>query len=209
VKDLFNDPTGTETWLANIVSGNLGISNSSGFIQTDPKLVLNSAGFYDLASNSIAIDNTKDIGIMIPRFEGLDADYDIVLDVIKNMRPADVLLKDIGAQEYQSGAVVKPHATLANTGPKYLQENVLGVQQIVYKNAVIYPNPAKNNFIIDSASGEEISEVLIYNVSGALVYKSNNHSSKVTINEKFAKGVYFVKISTNDSNFVTQKLIVE
>jgi hypothetical protein len=207
-KDLFNDATGTETWLANIVSGNLGISNTNGFIQADPKLVKNSYGFYQLSADSPAIDNAMDFGKTIPSIGGLDGDYDIAFDVIKNMRPGDVLLKDIGAQEYQSGAVVKPHATLANTGPKYLQENILGVHEVFKKNAVIYPNPVKNSFTIESL-GEDILGVEIFNLSGALVYKSKSQTSKLTINEKLSAGVYIVRIKGIESSFVIKKLVVE
>jgi len=207
-KNLFSDPTGTETWVSNIVNGTLGIPNSSGFIQADPKLVQNIEGFYNLASNSIAIDNAKDFGKTIPSIGGLDADYDIAFDVIKNMRPADVLLKDIGAQEYQSGAVVKPLATLANTGAKYLQEGVLGVEQVVYKNAVIYPNPVKQRFTIE-LNDIEMSKVAIYSIDGKLVFQSNVQTNSLLVEKQFTSGIYFVRIITKDNRSITQKLVVQ
>jgi len=211
-KNLFIDPTGIETWVSNIVNGNVGITNTVGFTKADPKLVLNSAGFYDLASNSIAIDNAKDFGKTIPSIGGLDADYDIAFDVIKNQRPFDVTKKDIGAQEYQSGAVVKPLATLANTGAKYLQENngSLGieVQPIIQKNVAIYPNPAKNNFTVES-NDIDMSEVAIYNIDGKSVFQSNVQTNKLLVNKQFASGIYFVRITTKDNNTITQKLVVQ
>jgi len=209
-KTLFSDPTGTETWISNIVNGSVGITNTSGFTQADPKLVKNSAGFYDLASNSPAIDNAKDFAREIPLFEGLNADYDIAFDVIKNLRPSDITKKDIGAQEYQAGAVVKPHATLANTGPTYLMPPAVpnGIKTTNVSSAVkIYPNPAKQSFMVENAGGNFV-EVAIYNISGKLMYQSKVQTPQLMINETLKSGVYFVKIKDLNGNEFAKKLVI-
>jgi len=210
-KDLFNDPTGTETWVANIVNGNVGITNTVGFIKVDPNLVKNTEGFYDLASNSIAIDNAKDFGKTITPIEGLDADYDIAFDVIRNQRPTDLTKKDIGAQEYQTGAVAKPHATLANTGAKYLQAgNITSSSNVtnVENKVIIYPNPAKQSFTVES-NRSEMSEIAIYAMDGQLVFQSDVQTSQLLVNKQFGAGIYFVTIRTKESSIKTLKLVIQ
>ena len=54
---IFANPNGGTSWAGNIYNGTLGITKpASGLTSADPKLVLNSDGYYGLASNSPAID---------------------------------------------------------------------------------------------------------------------------------------------------------
>jgi len=72
----------------------------------------------------------------------------------------------------------------------------------------IFPNPAKNNFTIESKD-QDISGVDIFNLSGALVYKSTSQASKLSINANLIAGVYLVQIRKNDATIVSKKLVIE
>lgn len=119
--NLFFDQTGTENWVSNIVDGTTGISNTTGFLTVDPKLKTNSSGYFALESNSPAIDESNPFNTNVKVISGLSADYDILLDVSKNDRPSNVRNKDIGSEEFGNPNDVKPHVSLANTGPIYNQ----------------------------------------------------------------------------------------
>lgn len=120
---LFEDATGNETWIGNISDGSLGISSTSGILATDPELVANEDGFYELESTSPAIDNAETGFPIVPSYEGLDYDSEILLDLMKQSRPEAITSKDIGAIEYSADVAVSPHATEENTGPFYLRDS--------------------------------------------------------------------------------------
>ncbi len=117
---LFEDPTGNETWLGNISRGTLGVSPQSGIEATDPGLVLNTGGYYQIIDTSPAINNAASGYPAIPGFEGLAYDSLVLLDLMGQERSASIDLKDIGSVEYTANLLVKPHATVENTGPFYL-----------------------------------------------------------------------------------------
>ncbi|MEM8565917.1 MAG: chondroitinase-B domain-containing protein [Bacteroidota bacterium] len=122
---LFEESTGSETWLGNISNGNLGISRPSGIEDTDPGLIANAEGFYQISTSSAAIDNAESGFPSIPDFPGLDYDTEISLDLMKQNRPIPITSKDVGGLEFTSDLNVRPHVTEENTGPSYL-----GVPQI-------------------------------------------------------------------------------
>ena len=62
----------------------------------------------------------------------------------------------------------------------------------------IYPNPANDKLFIESNGN--ISNVEIYNLTGAAVLKQECNSDKVEMNVKaLQSGVYFIKITTGNS----------
>ncbi|MEM9859891.1 MAG: chondroitinase-B domain-containing protein, partial [Bacteroidota bacterium] len=122
---LFEESTGSETWLGNISNGNLGISRPSGIEDTDPGLIANAEGFYQISTSSAAIDNAQSGFPSIPSFPGLDYDADLSLDLMKQNRPVPITSKDVGGMEFTGDLNVRPHVTEENTGPSYL-----GVPQI-------------------------------------------------------------------------------
>ena len=71
----------------------------------------------------------------------------------------------------------------------------------------IYPNPANDKLFIES--NENISNVEIYNLTGAAVLKQECNSDKVEMNVKaLQSGVYFIRITTGD-NTETRRFIRE
>jgi hypothetical protein len=120
-EDVFSDPTETENWLGNIFNGDLGISPLEGLSDLNPELELNSEGFYQLAQTSPAIDASQQGFPPISEIPDLDIDHEILLDIMKQDRPTDITLKDVGCNEFSDQLTVQPHATSDNTGPTYLQ----------------------------------------------------------------------------------------
>ena len=120
--NLFLNATGNETWIANISLGSLGITRPAGISESDPLLAENAEGFLQLSTGSPAIDGAESGFPNVPTYDGLDFDNEILLDLMRQSRPATVTSRDIGAGEF-SNVVVKPHVDETNTGPAYLLSN--------------------------------------------------------------------------------------
>jgi hypothetical protein len=114
-----NANTGT-TWLGNIRTGSLGITIASGITNTNPQLVLNSHGYYGLASNSPAIDAASASYPSIPNILNVDDDPSLLLDISGQSRPASKTLKDVGCDEYGTNGLLNRPLALSDVGPVYL-----------------------------------------------------------------------------------------
>ncbi len=118
--DLFTNASGTETWMGNISKGSLGISRPAGIKDTDPMLVMNSEGYYGLAEGSPAIDSSKAGYPPLPDYPDMGIDHDILLDLMQQIRPGEIALKDVGCSENPADSLIMPHVGAHNTGPDYL-----------------------------------------------------------------------------------------
>lgn len=81
------------------------------------------------------------------------------------------------------------------------------------KHWSLYPNPAKNNTILNALNNYSKAVISVSNLNGKIVYRStlNNVVSGQQINiplQQLSKGVYVIKIITAESTD-TQKLVVE
>ncbi|MDW3192776.1 MAG: chondroitinase-B domain-containing protein [Cytophagales bacterium] len=124
--ELFEQATGTETWVGNLSFGTLGIDRpSSGLSETDPLLEENSEGFFQPASESAALANATDGFPEVPLFEGLEYDHEILLDLMQSSRPEAISDRAIGASEFSATVLVQPHVNEMNTGPSYLFDNLI------------------------------------------------------------------------------------
>lgn len=151
---IFNDPTGNENWLGNIYYGNLGISQPDGLSESDPQLALNSEGYYQIGSGSPAINASQEGFPPIPVISGLDIDHNIMLDIMKQMRPADINLKDVGCNEFSDQVMIQPHATALNTGPDYLHDqNIVILEITVEGDGTVALDPPAGVYTV----GEEVS----------------------------------------------------
>jgi len=72
----------------------------------------------------------------------------------------------------------------------------------------IYPNPAKNQFEIETTSNiqDKLKSIQIYNLLGELIFSSNNYLKTIETS-KFSSGVYIVKINCEDFE-ISKKLII-
>ncbi|MEM6801375.1 MAG: chondroitinase-B domain-containing protein [Bacteroidota bacterium] len=121
---IFVQPTGNETWIANLSFGNLGIDNpASGITALDPLLDENAEGFFQPNANSPILAASEMGYPPIPLYPGMDYDNEISLDLMKESRPLAIPDRAIGASEFSSTVRVQPHAREMNTGPSYLFDN--------------------------------------------------------------------------------------
>ena len=70
---------------------------------------------------------------------------------------------------------------------------------------ILYPNPNEGTFYIDLE--ENILCVVIYNMDGKEVYNKCNIESK-TIETKLVKGMYLVKLTNDNNQTKSIKMIV-
>jgi len=97
---IFDDPTGTESWLGNIAFGNLGIKVLEGISLDDPGLISNPEGFFAPSDGSPAIDAAKEGYPTIPDIPVLDEDWNIMLDLMQGARPQEISIRDAGCTEF-------------------------------------------------------------------------------------------------------------
>ena len=87
----------------------------------------------------------------------------------------------------------------------YSTANGVPEQQLTNNYVSVYPNPAKDNIIIETNSNTQ-QRVEILNLMGQYVYKSSINKN-VTINTSaFANGVYILKLST-DKEMLVRKFV--
>ncbi len=70
----------------------------------------------------------------------------------------------------------------------------------------IYPNPL-NNGILNIEGVAENSQILIYNITGKVVYQNVLHLNKINISN-LQKGIYLLKIKDGDIN-LSEKIIIQ
>ena len=109
---------------------------------------------------------------------------------------------------------VTPTATTTTTYNGFAQCTVpvLAVQAFnLDVNAIkIYPNPAKDTFMIDlneTVAPSEISAVSIYDAAGKLVFAATEFQNTVKVNA-LQKGVYYVILASLKGT-VTKKIVIE
>jgi hypothetical protein len=118
--NIFVGSTSGISWAGNIYSGTLGVSIPSGMKNADPKLVLNSDGYYGLSPTSPAIDSSSSSYPAILDITNIDDDPSILLDVSGQTRPASKSLKDVGCDEYTTGSITNRPLKISDVGPSYL-----------------------------------------------------------------------------------------
>ncbi|MEM6377906.1 MAG: chondroitinase-B domain-containing protein [Bacteroidota bacterium] len=208
--DLFEDATGTETWIGNIAFGDLGIPlPTEGLTITDPKLMANSEGFYGLTADSPAIDTAEAGYALLPNFMGITGiDTSLLFDLMGQDRPTVIKDKDLGANEFPHNIPIQPIATEANTGPDYntsVLTNTSSNVRLVEDLIKISPNPVVDQLRLTlySAQPSEI-RVDIYNLEGRLVQhvlRNSNFSGEMTFAdniENLPDGIYTIHAKARD-----------
>lgn len=203
--ELFEEPTGTETWISNMSFGDLGIPlPASGMTIMNPELEKNSAGFLGLTLNSPAIDAAQAGYSLLPQFAGIDnIDTEVLFDLMGQNRPASTEEKDLGCNEYPHSLLIQPIATEENTGPSYNTStltstpgNILVVKDLIS----IHPNPVSHqlNIEINSKSRANLS-IEISNLEGrtiTVLTKETLPSGKMILSrnvEDLPAGVYTIQ----------------
>ena len=117
---IFMNPNSGTAFSGNIYQGNLGITITSGMTSNDPLLATNSDGYYGLSSNSPAIDASSSNYPAILHIPNIDDDSNLLYDVSGQSRPSLATLKDVGCDEFTSGATTNHPLLLTEVGPSYL-----------------------------------------------------------------------------------------
>jgi len=118
--NIFTGPVASNTFAGNIYSGTLGVTISSGMINSDPQLAINAEGFYGLSATSPGIDVASASYPAMYDVLALDDDPTLTLDVSGQTRPSSVTLKDVGCDEYTTGVITNRPLALTEVGPTYL-----------------------------------------------------------------------------------------
>jgi PKD repeat protein len=85
-----------------------------------------------------------------------------------------------------------------------------GIDKLVLNNNFnLYPNPNKGKFIIDTGSGNQAYDAVIYNCEGKQVYATEfKQSTEIDMRENRA-GIYFLQLKDSERNVVTRKFVIE
>lgn len=92
--------------------------------------------------------------------------------------------------------------------------STLGINDIdSAENVKVFPNPSNGNISISNILNNEVKTIEIFNILGSRVYKetvkSNANRVDINLNNIISKGVYLLKLQTNNGDITTQKLIFE
>lgn len=203
--DSFEDPTGTETWIGNMVFGDLGIPlPDEGLAIIDLNLEENSAGFIGLSENSPAIDAAIAGFAELPQFEGMDTiDTAVLFDLMGQSRPTQIEERDLGANEFPHEILIQPLATEENTGPTYLQAITTSVQNniVIVENLFeVNPNPIVNNLnLMISSEAQNNLTIDLFNSTGiklkSLVSSSDIRGQRIITTDisNLPAGIYTVR----------------
>ena len=83
----------------------------------------------------------------------------------------------------------------------------VGISSNSLDNVSVFPNPAKNEFVINGIS--ELVEIQILDVTGKIIWAKSNFGEAVLVDSfNWEAGIYFVHIE-NGVHRVTQKLIIK
>lgn len=118
--NIFTNANSGTTWAGNIYQGTLGITISSGMTNANPLLTLNADGYYGLSASSPAINASSASYPTILDITNIDDDPSILLDINKQTRPSDKASKDVGCDEYSTGASTNHPLSITEVGPSYL-----------------------------------------------------------------------------------------
>ena len=209
---LFEQATGTETWILNIGSGDFGIPEpSSGLVNVSPVLFENSAGFFQLSESSPAIESAQSGFSNLPQFEGIDdIDIEILFDIMKQERGVLPSARDLGCSEFSDTIIVQPMATEANTGTTYdssIASSIFPQKANDDIRLEIFPNP----IVQDISAKFELQEagivvISLMNLQGTRIetlydefMNSGEHTKSFSIGD-IPSGVYFIQLMTIDSS---------
>jgi hypothetical protein len=190
-----------------IASNKMGVKFSTvPYSYSNPAPINNAAHFY---SNSIIDDTVK-----WTRISGsfvADSAYSYI--IIGNFF-ADSLTNTINLATINKYAYYFIDDVCVTTDSLY-NENWLGVKEQNVNNnkkILIFPNPTSGKFTITSNSNEAITNIIISDVTGRVVYENSFGSNVYDTENDFSylqPNTYFVKINTTNNIYNTKMVIVK
>jgi hypothetical protein len=216
--ELFEDATGTETWIGNIANGALGIPlPANGITVANPQLAANSEGFLGLSENSPAINEAQSGYATLPQFAGMEAiDTDVLLDLMGQNRPPLIGDKDLGCNEYPHNILIQPIATEENTGPSYNTSTVNSVgsnPQMVQDLLEVFPNPASSQITItlenDYAAEVKVDIIDLQGTILKTIHRASIPAGKQSIKQDIGElpaGIYTVRVYSESHSNGTRRI---
>lgn len=213
---IFINPNSGTTFAGNIYNGTLGINIASGMTNADPKLILNSDGYYGISATSPAIGAASSAYPGILDIAVVDDDPNILLDISRQSRPSVLTLKDVGCDQYSTEKITNRPLKLADVGPVYLSQTaaITALNRDASDLKISYDN-ANSRILVSYALSDdsEVSACLV-DMSGREVQSliTHEHQTVAFYQRSFAiselsQGVYILRLLTN-KNMRTLKFIV-
>lgn len=120
--------------------------------------------------------------------------------------------KNQGRYLYHETDGIITHSNKTDDRSKWVVESkTLNIDEISIQTPKIkiYPNPAKDNFTISFNEFQGMKNIEIYNVLGKRIYQNSSTNSILKVNNtKFTKGVYLVKVFSENNKVYYSKLIM-
>jgi hypothetical protein len=132
------------------------------------------------------------------------------LDCITNSVIADANQEHYSPNKHGEYAVIVKHNGCIDTSSCYPFITVNTNSLISISEFKLFPNPNKGNFTINLGKVYNEIEVVIHNLLGQQVYSKNyNFTNEIKISLNTEKGVYFVRVKTNEGQQKVYKIIVD
>lgn len=105
---------------------------------------------------------------------------------------------------FTSGGTKRP----AIDNLKWTCYNTLGIENEITNenNFIIYPNPNNGSFSIKIIDNQQISTIIIRDITGKSIYSTKNNVTEIKLN--LTAGIYFVELQT-EKNIITKRFIVK
>ncbi len=169
---IFSGTSAGQTFAGNIFQGTPGITISSGMNKVNPLLYLNPAGYYSINAGSPAIDASVGSYPAILAISGINDDSTIALDIAGRPRPANILLKDVGADEFTTAVTSNHPLVLCETGPAYLcgsvPVNFISIKANKNENGTV-------DIIWQTANENGIKEYIVQQSFDGIHFTDKNH----------------------------------
>ncbi len=197
------------------VGSSQGSANSSEFI---PALNINFNNNLQSITGFNSLENVNDVLRIafnseltnISGFESLDATSLDLLIIQNNANLATCNIDFICdfLVSNSSNTTVFGNATGCSSVAEIIASCTLSNFDFLTSDVSIYPNPFSNQLTIQLPEFAGTSKVSLVDVSGrVLVQQDILHVGQITGLDELAKGLYFVKITSEDGQTITQKLI--
>lgn len=82
---------------------------------------------------------------------------------------------------------------------------VMSVDDVITSKIKVYPNPSNN--LIHIKSPQPIQQIKLFSLLGKLVYQNSNFQGAIDVSN-FSKGIYLLKIISDEGSYFTKKIMV-
>ena len=142
-------------------------------------------------------DDLSDATSMFSNNSGTDA-YSLTLTTTKAYRYYRFVLAEAWTPNQKYTALIELDFTV--------DSSVLSTKENVFKDAfTVYPNPS-NNVLNISKSSINIKNVKLIDVSGKIIY--NNAKAQPIQVSNFSKGLYILRIESNEGGIFSKKVVI-